>query len=102
MGDGGRNDSGGNSQQTSEQKQILMVWTYMKQIKMKGHKKLLRRYTKKIGKSSLAFLNKVITFQKCPVFFQNWGGWDRISTEGKRGCPHQKRGDDRKSPLTPM
>ena len=82
----------------SEWKQMFMVGTYMKQIKMKGHKKLLRRYTKKIGKSSLAFLNRVITFKKCPVFYQNWGGWDRISTEEKSGRPDQKRGDRQKIP----
>ena len=65
----------------------------MKQIKIKGHKKLLWRYTKKIGKLSLGFLNRVITFERCPVLFQNWGGWDRISTEGRRGRPHQKQAD---------
>ena len=58
----------------SEGKQIFMVGTYVKQIKMKGHKKLLQRYTKKAWKIIIGFLNRVITFKKCPVFFLNWGG----------------------------
>ena len=58
----------------SEGKQIFMVGTYVKQIKMKGHKKLLQRYTKKARKIIIGFLNRVITFKKCPVFFLNWGG----------------------------
>ena len=81
-----------------EWKQKFMVGTYMKQIKIKGHNKLLRRYTsKKFGKLSLGFLNRVITFKKCPVFFQNRGGWDRIGTKGMRGPPHKKGVTDRKS-----
>ena len=52
----------------SGQKQMLMVGTYMKQIKRKGHKKLLRRYTKKIGKWSLGFLNGLEGFQQIGMY----------------------------------
>ena len=84
-----------------EWKRIFTVRTYMKQIKMKGHTKLLRRYTKRAPKIVIGFLNQVITFKKCPIFFQNWGGWGMIESVWRgptRGEPDKKQGDRHKIP----
>ena len=57
-GGGGRKDSGGNNQQTIGAEMNIHGEDIHEADKMKGHKKLLRRYTKRAPKLSLFFLIK--------------------------------------------
>jgi hypothetical protein len=98
MGDRGRKYGGGNSQQKFAAEKNIRGGDLHETDENDRTQKLLRRYTsKELQKPSLDFLNRVITFKKCPIFFQNWGGWDRIGPEGTRGPPHKNRVTDRKS-----
>ena len=71
-----------------------MVGIYMKHINIRGHTKRLWRYTKRASKIVIGYFERVITFKMFPIFFQNWGGWDTIGQEGKRGPPHKNRVTD--------
>ena len=88
-GDRGRKDDGGNSQQTTRVEMNIYGRDLHETDKNERTQKTVAEVHQNSLEIVIVFLNRVIIFKKCPVFFQNWGGWDGIGTEGKRGPPHK-------------